>query len=215
MVFFLFIDSGKWAQLLPWGWVPGMISFSPQGAHWIPSCSICTTRWGQFLVPTAVEKEDGRQHCQKNRKKNWGKMEGTQWSPCEHAIPVALQIGSNKPSLELVRNRYCPRKDLLVTAHTCGWGAVEQVFTISGFKTWDIMFCFSDSVQIIFTFQIVFKLSSSITVVWVPLQTFLLAGKIAAASALPGLICTEQLHLKPTYRQQLCSKISMQAHFQL
>lgn len=142
-------------------------------------------------------------------------MEETEWSSCEHAIPVALLIGSNKPSLSLVRNLYYSKKDLLITTHTCSWGAVEQVFAISGFKTCDIMFCFSNSIQIIFTFQTVFKFSSSITVVWVPLQIFLLAGKIAAAIALPGLICTEQLHLKPTYRQQLCSKISMQAHFQL
>lgn len=43
----------------------------------------------------------------------------------------------------------------------------------------------------------------------------LCAGKIAAVIALPGLISIEQLHLKPTYRQQLCSKISMRSHFQL
>lgn len=61
-----------------------------------------------------------------------------------------------------------------------------------------------------------FKLPSSIAVVGVPLQLFLLfcflrAGKITAVTALPGLISIEQLHLKPTYRQQLCSKISMRS----
>lgn len=61
-----------------------------------------------------------RQRSRKDGKKNWGKMEETQWSPCEHAIPVALQIGSNKPSLSLVRNLYYSKKRLWVTAHTCG-----------------------------------------------------------------------------------------------
>lgn len=43
----------------------------------------------------------------------------------------------------------------------------------------------------------------------------LCAGKITAVIALPGLISIEELHLKPTYRQQLCSKISMRSHFRL
>lgn len=60
-----------------------------------------------------MEEEDGRQHRQRDEKRNWGKTEETWWSPCEHAVLLALQMLKNKVSSSLVKNLYYLQRGLI------------------------------------------------------------------------------------------------------
>lgn len=53
---FLFIDWDKKAQELPKGRVPDMISFGPQGANQVQSCSVQKSRWAHFTMPNWMER---------------------------------------------------------------------------------------------------------------------------------------------------------------
>lgn len=76
-----------------------------QGAEilaWFPSVLQVLTRhhnasrWDRFPMPTLDGR--GRTHRQRDEKRNWGKTEETRWSPCEHAVLLALQMLKNKVS---------------------------------------------------------------------------------------------------------------------
>lgn len=91
-----------------------------QGAEilaWFPSVLQVLTRhhnasrWDRFPMPTLDGR--GRTHRQRDEKRNWGKTEETRWSPCEHAVLLALQMLKNKPSSSLVKNLYYLQRGLI------------------------------------------------------------------------------------------------------
>lgn len=89
---FLFIDSGKWAQELPRGWDPGMISFSPSGAHQAPQ------RKQVRSLPNAYIGWKRKNSQTERWEKELRKTGETRWSPREHAVLLALQMLKNKVS---------------------------------------------------------------------------------------------------------------------
>lgn len=104
---FLFIDSGKWAQELPRGWDPGMISFSPSGAHQAPQ------RKQVRSLPNAYIGWKRKNSQTERWEKELRKTGETRWSPREHAVLLALQMLKNKPSSSLVKNLYYLQRGLI------------------------------------------------------------------------------------------------------